>query len=158
EGLVGSGGDVRQRWITGVNIADGTGVALYDANQDIPGTMKTIQACSTAFQTAVPNNGLSSNRGQHWSWGSQARTMFSTVIPPASTQYQWGQCRFACQTCGTFSTDHSHITNATSNHPGGANVLFGDGGVRFVKGTVAMNIWWALGTRANDEVISSDSY
>jgi hypothetical protein len=29
---------------------------------------------------------------------------------------------------------------------------------RFVKNSVNMTTWWALGTRANNEVISSDSY
>jgi hypothetical protein len=33
-----------------------------------------------------------------------------------------------------------------------------DGSVRFVKSTIAMNIWWALGTKGNGEVISSDSF
>ena len=33
-----------------------------------------------------------------------------------------------------------------------------DGSVRFAKASIAMNIWWALGTKAGGEVISSDSY
>ena len=45
-----------------------------------------------------------------------------------------------------------------SNHPGGCNVLFGDGSVRFVKSTLNMMTWWALGTRSDGEVISADSY
>ena len=84
--------------------------------------------------------------------------MFSTIVPPNSTQYQWGQCRFGCEGCNTgYSTDHANITNATSNHPGGCNVLMGDGSVRFMKSTLAMNVWWALGTKNNGEVLSSDS-
>jgi prepilin-type processing-associated H-X9-DG protein len=48
--------------------------------------------------------------------------------------------------------------NANSNHPGGANFLFCDGAVRFIKSTIALKTYWALGTKANGEVISSDSY
>ena len=33
-----------------------------------------------------------------------------------------------------------------------------DGSVRFVKDTVNMRTWWALGTRNGGEVISADSY
>ena len=33
-----------------------------------------------------------------------------------------------------------------------------DGSVRFVKSSIAMMTWWALGTRTNGEVISSDAY
>ena len=36
---------------------------------------------------------------------------------------------------------------AASYHPGGVNVLFGDGSVRFVKSSVGYHIWYALGTR-----------
>jgi len=46
----------------------------------------------------------------------------------------------------------------TSNHPGGVNVGFADGSVKFVKDTVSLPSWWALGTRAGEEVISADSY
>ena len=117
-----------------------------------------LQSCSSVFATAGPNAGLSSNRGWYWAWGAEAQSLFSTIVPPSSTQYQWGQCRFGCQGCGTFSTDHAQITNATSNHPGGANVLLGDGSVRFIKSTIAINTWWSLGTRANGEIVSADSY
>jgi prepilin-type N-terminal cleavage/methylation domain-containing protein/prepilin-type processing-associated H-X9-DG protein len=44
-----------------------------------------------------------------------------------------------------------------SLHPGGANFLFGDGTVRFVKESIARNVYFAIGTRAQGEVISSDS-
>ena len=43
-------------------------------------------------------------------------------------------------------------------HPGGANVLFADGSVRFLKSSISIRTYWALGTKANGEVISSDSY
>ncbi len=47
---------------------------------------------------------------------------------------------------------------ATSNHPGGVNVCFADGSVKFIKDSIALSVWWALGTRAGGEVISADSY
>jgi hypothetical protein len=34
----------------------------------------------------------------------------------------------------------------------------GDGSVRFVKNSISPQTWWALGTRAGGEIISSDSY
>ncbi|MDR3634070.1 MAG: DUF1559 domain-containing protein [Isosphaeraceae bacterium] len=45
----------------------------------------------------------------------------------------------------------------TSNHSGGVNVCCGDGSVRFIKNSVGLQAWWALGTRAGGEVISSDA-
>ena len=44
---------------------------------------------------------------------------------------------------------------ARSRHPGGANVLFGDGSVHFFKNSVDPITWAAVGTRAGGEVISS---
>jgi prepilin-type N-terminal cleavage/methylation domain-containing protein/prepilin-type processing-associated H-X9-DG protein len=48
--------------------------------------------------------------------------------------------------------------NARSYHPGGVNVLMGDGSVKFVKSTIDGMVWRALGTVAGGEVISSDAY
>jgi prepilin-type N-terminal cleavage/methylation domain-containing protein/prepilin-type processing-associated H-X9-DG protein len=45
---------------------------------------------------------------------------------------------------------------ATSNHPGGVNVCMLDGSVRFVKDTINIQTWWALGTRAGGEIIGAD--
>jgi prepilin-type N-terminal cleavage/methylation domain-containing protein/prepilin-type processing-associated H-X9-DG protein len=50
------------------------------------------------------------------------------------------------------------LVTATSNHPGGVNVCFTDGSVRFVKDSVSPPTWWAIGTRNQGEVVSSDSY
>ncbi|MBI1324478.1 DUF1559 domain-containing protein [bacterium] len=56
---------------------------------------------------------------------------------------------------GSFVASH---TAARSYHPGGVNVTFCDGSVRFVKNTVNETTWRALGTKAGGEVISADAY
>jgi len=38
------------------------------------------------------------------------------------------------------------------------NMCFADGSVRFIKDTVSLQTWWALGTRAGGEVVSADAY
>jgi prepilin-type N-terminal cleavage/methylation domain-containing protein/prepilin-type processing-associated H-X9-DG protein len=156
EGLVGSGEGIRKPRVTGANM-DGL-TRMYDARTNVTTAMANLQSCNTRFAAATEGNGLSANRGYYWSWGSEAMTMFNTIVPPSSNDYQWGQCRFGCGSCGWGSTDHSDITNANSNHPGGANVLMGDGSVKFIKATTAMSTWWALGTRSGGEVISADAY
>jgi prepilin-type N-terminal cleavage/methylation domain-containing protein/prepilin-type processing-associated H-X9-DG protein len=47
---------------------------------------------------------------------------------------------------------------ATSNHPGGVNVGFCDGSVRFVKDSVDLQTWWAVATRNGREIISADAF
>ena len=173
EGLVGSNKQIAAPYVSGVNV-DSLGswsapenhpqvqdpYAMMTMGEVAPGTVMSgiLQTCSDTFRTATAGNGLQTNRGFHWTWGAEAFTMFSTIVPPNSNQYTWTACRFGCQGCGTASADHSNITNANSRHSGGANVCFADGSVSFVKSTTAMNIWWALGTRDGGEVISSDSY
>jgi len=46
----------------------------------------------------------------------------------------------------------------TSNHPGGVNVAMADGSVKFIKDSVSLQAWWALGSRNGGETISADSY
>jgi len=66
-------------------------------------------------------------------------------------------CENPGDTGGTNGGAAGMIT-ASSNHPGGVNLCFTDGSVRFVKDTVNPPTWWALGSRNQGEVVSSDQY
>ena len=46
----------------------------------------------------------------------------------------------------------------SSNHPGGANFLFGDGSVRFLKQTINPTVYRNLANRADGEMISGSDY
>jgi len=60
--------------------------------------------------------------------------------------------------CVTNNQDmNGELFTASSRHPGGVNVLFCDGSVKFVKNSVATATWMATGTIANGEIISADS-
>ena len=45
-----------------------------------------------------------------------------------------------------------------SLHPGGANFALADGSVKFIKDSIGVNVYRALGTRAGGEVIGADQY
>ncbi len=46
-----------------------------------------------------------------------------------------------------------------SQHDGGANFLFGDGSVRFIKETInVQDVYWALSTRDGRELVGQDDY
>ena len=51
-----------------------------------------------------------------------------------------------------------HTDEFYSLHPGGANVLMGDGSVRFIKQSINLLTWKALSGRANGEVIRADAF
>ncbi len=145
--------------IDGVTSNGNNPVNYYlDASGDMPDTLTYLQNCNVVWQA----NGTTAyqNGGENWAWGTPGVTMFQTIVPPSSMQYRWNSCRSDCgggppPPCGV---DSSHITNATSKHPGGCNVLFADGSVRFVKSTIDMRIWMYLGTIDGGETISSDAY
>jgi prepilin-type N-terminal cleavage/methylation domain-containing protein/prepilin-type processing-associated H-X9-DG protein len=52
----------------------------------------------------------------------------------------------------------AHVCQMHSEHPGGANVLLGDGSVRFIKETINQNAWAAMATIKGGEVISADEF
>jgi prepilin-type processing-associated H-X9-DG protein len=92
--------------------------------------------------------------GASWFSGLAGNTLFNTIAPPNNPAYAWASCEF---TTG-IQFAHTGFINATSNHPGGANYAFVDGSVHFLKSSISLRTYWSLGTRADGEVISSDSY
>jgi prepilin-type N-terminal cleavage/methylation domain-containing protein/prepilin-type processing-associated H-X9-DG protein len=62
------------------------------------------------------------------------------------------------QSAFTTTYEYPRVNAFGSMHPGGANFAMVDGSVRFLKQTIAMPVYQALGTRARGEVISADSY
>jgi len=60
---------------------------------------------------------------------------------------------------GTFGCRfHYSYKGFKSEHPGGANFLFADGSVHFLKETIDLATYCALGSRNGGEVISADQY
>jgi prepilin-type N-terminal cleavage/methylation domain-containing protein/prepilin-type processing-associated H-X9-DG protein len=119
-------------------------------------TLAGLNACTTAYQTgARTNTNISLVPGIRWGWGATTISMFHTIVPPNSKQYAWNACRSTCGGCGG---DDSTFSNAQSNHSGGVNTLMSDGSVRFIKDSINMQTWWALGTRAGNEVLDANSF
>ena len=58
----------------------------------------------------------------------------------------------------TINNPEAHVEDYWSLHPGGANMLFADGSVHFLKNSISTTPWRALATRGVGEVISSDAY
>ena len=91
-----------------------------------------------------------------WEWNSGG---YGTTVPinyPSSQSCTlsgdgWGSSNWASRCAYT-------NTGFKSHHPGGANFVFADGSVHFLKQTIAMTTYCALGSRAGGEVISSDGY
>ncbi len=63
----------------------------------------------------------------------------------------------ACGFSNSVISKTNTMVNASSNHPGGVNVGFLDGSVRFIKDSINQVTWWAIATKAGGEVVSADS-
>ena len=154
EGLVGDFNQLRTPWRQYVSGVPGNGgIQLYDARQNLPGIMALAQQCMQAIQTSPGSN---NDRGYRWQTGSPGLSLTNIILTPNSSQYPFSGCRWDCAaTCGV---DFGHLHVPSSLHPGGVNVLFTDGSVRFVKSSVSQATWMALGSKNGGEVISSDSF
>jgi len=148
---VNTGGDTAsfRNASTGLDVQNKTPAALQAALQACNDKWKSLTSTSTNGQ------GMKTQRGQVWALGERAYTMFNTVIPPNSKDYPWSLCKLG--SLGS-APGETQFINASSYHPGGANFVFGDGSVKFIKDSINMQTYWALGTRALGEVISSDAY
>jgi prepilin-type N-terminal cleavage/methylation domain-containing protein/prepilin-type processing-associated H-X9-DG protein len=100
-------------------------------------------------------------RGFSW-WGSGAS--FTAWNPPNSSLPDVTEASSYCvypyqnnPPC-TQPATLTRFNAARSKHPGGVNVVFGDGSIKFIKNSISLVTWQALSTTAGAEVISADAY
>ena len=155
EALVGDFSIQFVKWRDGPQATQAIVANLQDASTNPAGVLTDLQNCAAAF--LIPATSAAINiKGLRWAQNDPSFSMFNTIVPPSSTQYPFGWCSLGAATSN--NSIAGQYQNANSNHPGGANFLFCDGSTRFIKSSIALKIYWALGTKANGEVISSDSY
>jgi prepilin-type N-terminal cleavage/methylation domain-containing protein/prepilin-type processing-associated H-X9-DG protein len=94
-------------------------------------------------QTATP---LSYWQGASWAMGEMCCTLYNHVSTPNTNT-----CAGLGFTGGM--KNMSMCQPPTSAHPGGVNVLLGDGSARFVTDTIDLATWRALGTRQNSDLL-----
>ena len=141
------------QWRGGVTPTSASAGTNVDASTVAAGVLADLAACTMTFNAG--SNPAANNKGWRWGTGSPGIAYFNTIVTPNSIQNPWSACRFGCVGCGN---DYAQYVTLSSNHSGGVNVCMGDGSARFIKNSIAVNIWWALGTRADGETISADQY
>ena len=140
-GILNTGG-------TPINIAgvtDGTSnTVLASECLVVPDTIGTADDTHGRYYKAVWGEGL-----------------FTTSVAPnsATGDVMAGCIKFPAATGASVPCQANAVvgdfTVARSGHPGGVNVLLGDGSGRFVSSAISLPIWTALGTRAGGEVPQS---
>jgi prepilin-type processing-associated H-X9-DG protein len=130
-----------------------------DARLNQAAVIAGLQNCATAYNAATNFPDLNAEKGSMWSLGEQGYSMMNFIQVPNDTQYPFGTCTIVGDGASDGGADDSAFCGPESYHPGGANMLFCDGSVRFVKSSVNRTaVMWALATRNGGEVVSSDQY
>jgi len=137
-------------------------------NQDLSGWYMYMQMPmpTSADQTYADCQGLApkmiwyNQTGAAWASGEMPSTTYNHVTTPNGRS-----CAImsGAQMMAPWSGDANDLpwymqVPPSSAHPGGVNVLAGDGSVRFVKNSVSVPVWRAFGSRAGGEVVSADAY
>lgn len=121
-----------------------TDMYTMTATTDLTTTYNTCTGLNPA--TATP---LTSKQGASWVMGEMCCTTYNHVALPNTI------------TCagigfpGTMSNMPMQVP-PSSQHPGGVNCLMGDGSVRFVRNTIDLTTWRAMGSMDGGEVISGN--
>ena len=118
------------------NVTAMTSLQLADAESNPSFANQAIQACNASWNSGSAV--LSFERGEDWAHGAMAYTLFNTIATPNANGGNWSNCSVS-------TASVSSIVNSDGYHPGGVNASMGDGSVRFIKNTVAQNVWWRWG-------------
>ncbi len=132
-----------------VNVSSVANDGVTDAQ---PGPFYKVCSSFSLGNSANITSGALDNQdssGARWDVGYAPDTRYVHVMPPNNPI----QCDSQDDDAGRQSA-----YGATSRHSGGVNTLMCDGSVKFIKSTVSVQTYWALGTRANNEVIDASGY
>jgi prepilin-type N-terminal cleavage/methylation domain-containing protein/prepilin-type processing-associated H-X9-DG protein len=137
---------------------DGWGDPKMNMPAGAAGFLQWINTCAGLAPGSIVGHGTlnweynMSYLGIDWNQGMFGWTLGNTLLAPNPS---YPNCRM-CSWDGDW--DCPGMYGLSSYHPGGGNVAFADGSVHFLKSSTAMQTVWALGSRAQGEVLSSDAY
>jgi prepilin-type N-terminal cleavage/methylation domain-containing protein/prepilin-type processing-associated H-X9-DG protein len=141
-------------WIKGQAVP--TGLARDDLSE-VYNLGENSDFYTTDYQFAQLCNRVPITRAnQQWQWKGEWWGYGATMI----YSHTQGPNRTSCVYHDINQDSRGTITmiSASSQHPGGVNVLFMDGSVRFIKNSVNYRPWYAIATPNNGESVSSEAF
>ncbi len=155
------------------SIGDAAPITTASIRDGLSNTIFVAEKAVTTFEDLDSFDPTISRHFGEWTTGNLGFTLFTTFYPP--NYYK----------VGTTNLWWAWLNGASSLHPGGLNVLMGDGSVRFVKETIQSwptdqltgypvgadrtpggwwlnvpkpGVWQALSTRSGGEVVDSTDF
>lgn len=119
------------------------------------GAAVTDAACDAAAGGATTTWNFDMLRGAQWASGAIRCASYNHYYPPNPAK---PDCISILNVLGPQRFTSVGFKAARSFHPGGVNVLLGDGAVRFVSDGILPETWTALATRAGNEVVADPGY
>jgi prepilin-type N-terminal cleavage/methylation domain-containing protein/prepilin-type processing-associated H-X9-DG protein len=112
--------------------------------------MKWLPQCAAVVASSASRKGKTPTLGENWAIGLNGYCIGMTLLAPNPPYPN-------CVT-STSGFENPGMWTFSSRHPGGANALLLDGSVRFLKSSTNLPTLWALGSRAQGEIVSADAY
>ena len=132
-------------------IVNGTDPAPSDTTPDGTGGNGMYTSCRATSPLAPGASFINFGdaSGSSWWLGYASHTRYTHIMPPNT---------WSCAINAFPNWEGRGAWTASSRHNGSVNVLFADGSVRLVKGSVSPPVWWALGSKAGNDLVSADQY
>jgi prepilin-type N-terminal cleavage/methylation domain-containing protein/prepilin-type processing-associated H-X9-DG protein len=139
---------------------DPTRVFLVTGNNTSTGPPLTSDADYATYCLSLPasTTQFQATKGIRWHYGAPGHSMYNHRRAPNDLN---PDCRGGLPHSNKSDPEWSYLSlNVTtrSNHPGGVQALMADGHVQFIKNSINLATWQALGSRNGGEVVSADAY
>ncbi|MEW4566953.1 DUF1559 domain-containing protein [Tautonia sp. JC769] len=92
------------------------------------------------------DSGIMNEKGRGWIRGEYINTLYNHTL------------NLNMPSCTNAGSVQNGAYSAGSRHPRGAHALFCDGHAAFLRESVSLDVWRALGTRHGNEVLDQDAY
>jgi prepilin-type processing-associated H-X9-DG protein len=134
-----------------------TGVTRNTSTVSMPSTALAnglsawLQLCASNASNPAMRFNKSTTLGEAWGLGLPSYSLGNMLVPPNPKTPN-------CNVASSNAVNQPGVYGLSSYHSGGANVLFADGSVKFLKDSTTSQVIWALGSRSQGEIISVDGY
>lgn len=131
-------------WVVGSFHSADVRRPLWRTPYELIGADQLEQFAHLCRQTAYdPSASSSFGKGLPWPEGGSYATLYNHVLFPNDVS------------CTNESKVQQGAYSAGSEHPGGVQILFGDGHVGFVATHIDFGVWRAVGSRAGAETVTT---